>query len=283
MSLGRFGESLYEFVVFMNIARYLRRIRYSGSLEPNAETLRALHLAHLYSVPFENFDIHLKRPIHLDINLFHEKIVEQKRGGFCYELNGLFAHLLRELGFDVTLLSARVASGENLGPEFDHLCLLVQLDQRWLADVGFGESFVEPLLLDSVEGHTQRGVAYRISHEAGEWTLWRTKAGEAEAREYVFTLKPRTLSEFSPMCHYQQTSPNSHFTQQRICSLATHEGRISVSDNKLIVTSNGERKERELDDAEYTQTLAQQFGIELTVANPEGFNMVQAIRSTQIP
>jgi N-hydroxyarylamine O-acetyltransferase len=245
----------------MDVESYLHRIRYNGSLTPNAETLRALHVAHLYSVPFENFDIHFNRPIHLDTNLFSKKIVEQNRGGFCYELNGLFAHLLRELGFDVTLLSARVASDGKLGPEFDHLCLLVQLEQRWLADVGFGESFVEPLLLDWEKEQTQRGVAYRISHDGEAWTLWRTKASEGEAREYVFTLKPRALPEFSAMCHYQQTSPQSHFTTKRICSRATPDGRISLTEHKLIITSNGERQERELSEEEYARTLVEQFGM----------------------
>ena len=131
----------------MDVELYLQRINYRGSLVPNLDTLRSLHRAHMFSVPFENLDIHLGRTIVLDEELFYEKIVGRKRGGFCYELNGLFAALLRDIGYDVTTLSARVADGDSLGPDFDHMCLLVQFEARWLVDVGFGESFVEPLLL----------------------------------------------------------------------------------------------------------------------------------------
>ncbi|PYX42331.1 MAG: acetyltransferase, partial [Acidobacteria bacterium] len=123
---------------------YLARINYTGPTTPTAETLRALHLAHLYAVPFENLDIALKRPITCDQQRFLHKIVELHRGGFCYELNGAFAALLRELGFPTTLLSARVAREDgSASPEFDHMTLRVDLDEPWLADVGFGDSFLE--------------------------------------------------------------------------------------------------------------------------------------------
>src|SRR5437764_12252268 len=93
----------------VDIQRYLERINYHGSLEPTLQTLQALHEAHLLAVPFENLDIHLGRKILLDEESLWKKIVEQGRGGFCYELNGLFAWLLRALGFQVDLLSAGVA------------------------------------------------------------------------------------------------------------------------------------------------------------------------------
>src|SRR5688500_16002226 len=99
------------------IDAYLARIGYEGSREPTPETLRELHIRHLLSVPFENLDIHWKRPIVVDVDRFLQKILEERRGGFCYELNGAFAALLRELGFDVKMLSARVMSADgNFGP-----------------------------------------------------------------------------------------------------------------------------------------------------------------------
>src|SRR6266540_1131840 len=105
----------------MDIQAYLCRIHYRGGLAPTAAILRELHRAHLLTVPFENLDIHLGRPILLDQEALFDKIVTRRRGGFCYELNGLFALLLRELGFDVTLLSAGVAHADGgFGPEFDH-------------------------------------------------------------------------------------------------------------------------------------------------------------------
>jgi N-hydroxyarylamine O-acetyltransferase len=116
----------------MDTNAYLERIGYRGPLAPTAETLRRLHLAHLLSVPFENLSIHAGEPIVLDDEALFDKIVVRGRGGFCYELNGLFAALLRSLGFKVEMLSAAVMgrAGE-FGPEFDHMALLVTLAERW--------------------------------------------------------------------------------------------------------------------------------------------------------
>src|SRR4051794_5452932 len=131
----------------MNIDAYLQRIGYRGSLVPNEQTLSDLQLAHLYAVPFENLDIGLQRPIVLDLDLLYDKVVNKRRGGFCYELNGLFGELLKALGFRVQMLSAGVYGGDGgLGPDFDHMLLAVDLDRRRIADVGFGETFSEPLL-----------------------------------------------------------------------------------------------------------------------------------------
>ena len=244
----------------MNIDAYLKRIAYSGTRTPNEGTLRKLHRAHMLTVPFENLDIHLRVPIVLDEDRFFDKIVNRCRGGFCYELNGLFAALLRELGFRVTLLSGRVFSGTQAGPEFDHMALLVDLDERWLADVGFGESFIEPLRLDDSEEQVQGEAAYRIRKEADVLTVMERRPGKEWTSSYEFTLQPRSLADFSNMCRWQQTAPESHFTQKRICSRATPEGRITLSDAKLIVTKNGERIERMLDDAEYKEALRMHFG-----------------------
>src|SRR6266850_2828108 len=112
----------------MNIKAYLDRINYHGSLAPIAATLRALQVAHLLAVPFENLSIHAAQPIVLEDDALFTKIVEKRRGGFCYEANGLFAALLRELGFDVVMLSAGVANAEgSFGADFDHMVLMVLL------------------------------------------------------------------------------------------------------------------------------------------------------------
>jgi len=218
----------------------------------------------MLTVPFENLDIHLGRPIILDEEKLFDKIVRQRRGGFCYELNGLFASLLLKLGFKVTLLSARVMGEGGLGPEFDHLTLLVQLEERWLADVGFGDSFVEPLRLDHNGEQLQGNTAFRLRALDGQWTLLRHRPKSEEETQYVFTLSSRALSDFAGMCHYHQTSLLSHFTQQRICSLATHDGRTTLSGMRLIVSSNGGREETVLpDEATYAGVLRERFGIEI--------------------
>lgn len=244
-------------------ATYLQRIAYRGALAPTPATLHALHAAHLLAVPFENLDIHWGRPIVLDEAALFTKIVAQRRGGFCYELNGLFATLLRHLGFNVTLLSAGVAHKEGgFGPPFDHLALLVDVDGRWLVDVGFGDSFHVPLRLDDAGAHVQERGVYRVTHDSVEGTLLQRGAQGWEA-QYRFTLQPRALADFTAMCSYHQTSPVSPFTQGRVCSRATPEGRITLRDRRLIVTVHGEKTERMLgDEEEYRAALHAHFGIE---------------------
>lgn len=251
----------------LNIEAYLKRINYQGSRAPTAETLRRLQVAHLLTVPFENLSIHLKQPITLDDDALFTKIVEQRRGGFCYEANGLFAALLRAMGFDVAMLSAGVANAEGrFGPDFDHMALMVTLEQRWLVDVGFGDSFREPLLLDERGEQVQGRGAYRISPEGDRLVLMQRDAGDEWKAQYRFTLQPYEYADYAEMCRYHQTSPDSHFTRARVCSLATPEGRVTLSEMRFITTSTGdERQERELRSREeYDALLREQFGIVLT-------------------
>lgn len=256
----------------MNVAAYIERIAYDGPCEPTLDTLRRLHRAHLLAVPFENLDIHLGRPILLDEDRLFEKIVLNRRGGFCYECNGLFGLLLRELGFHVTLLSARVRMSDGsggFGSEFDHLVLRVDLDESWLADVGYGGGFREPLrLVEDVE-QVQDWSAYRLLRGGDIWRYEsRSHSGDPSDQwqpEYILTLQPRRFEDFSEMCHWQQTSPESAFTRKRLCSLATTQGRITLRDNRLIITENGQRTEQPVEDeAAWNTALQTYFGITLS-------------------
>ena len=300
----------------MDINAYLERINHHGSLEPTAETLRALQVAHLLAVPFENLSIHAREPIVLDDDALFTKIVANRRGGFCYEANGLFAALLRALGFEVEMLSAEVANAEGeFGPNFDHMTLMVKppgsmnIAQRWLVDVGFGDSFLEPLLLDERGEQMQGSRAYQIVSDGSHLVLmrrdesdlinrdesdlmqsdkshsnekagaqWESAQGEEGGlapadqlwkAQYRFTLQPYKYPDYAEMCRYHQTSHESHFTRSRICSLATEDGRITLSDMRFISTSrNGAdqtRNERTLQsEAEYADVLREQFGIVMT-------------------
>ncbi|HYH86647.1 MAG TPA: arylamine N-acetyltransferase, partial [Pyrinomonadaceae bacterium] len=219
----------------MNVESYLERINYQGSLEPTAETLRALQVAHLLAVPFENLSIHAGQPIVLEDDALFGKIVERRRGGFCYEANGLFAALLRALGFDVQMLSAGVADAEGgFGPDFDHMTLMVTLERRWLADVGFGDSFLEPLLLDERGEQAQGRRAYRIAQDGAHLILMQRDEGDEWKPQYRFTLQPHVYADYAEMCRYHQTSPQSHFTKARVCSRATVEGRVTLSGMRFI-------------------------------------------------
>jgi N-hydroxyarylamine O-acetyltransferase len=247
----------------MNAAAYLDRIGHRGSFDPTDATLRAIHRAHMLSVPFENLDIPLGRPIELSLPAFYDKIVVSRRGGFCYELNGLFGWLLGELGFPVVTLSARVFGAEGLGPEFDHMLLLVKLQERRIADVGFGDSFLEPVAMDGEE-HVEGDRTYRIFESERALTLERLSPGADWEPQYAFTGAPRQLAEFAPRCHYQQTSPASAFTKKSICSLPTEDGRITLSNGRLIVTRGSRRDERPVSSHdEYRDLLRRHFGIEL--------------------
>ncbi len=248
----------------MDIQAYLERIDYHGSVAPTAETLRALQVAHLRAVPFENLSIHAKESIVLEEEALFTKIVRRRRGGFCYEANGLFAALLRGLGFDVVVLSAEVANaaGEFSQP-FDHMTLLVRLEDRWLVDVGFGDSFLEPLRLEERGEQVQGNRAYRIVSDGPYFILRQRIEGDDWKLQYRFTLTAHEFADYEERCHYQQTSPDSHFTQGRICTRLTDEGRITLSELRFIrTTKDGRRQERDLtSDAEYAATLREYFGV----------------------
>lgn len=250
----------------MDITSYLNRIDYRGPLAPRADTLRALHQAHVLAIPFENLDIHLGRLILLDEEQLFDKIVTRRRGGFCLELNGLFAALLRELGFNVTLLASSVGNGERTtsGPEFDHLALLVRLEESWLADVSFGARFIEPLRLNKPGEQMQRSGVYRRVRQDGAGMTLEWSQDSRWVRAYRFNLQPRQLSDFDEVCYYLQTSPESTFTQKYICYRATPEGWISLRDMRLIITTNGHRHEQELaSQDEYMAMLQKHFQIQL--------------------
>jgi N-hydroxyarylamine O-acetyltransferase len=250
----------------MDADAYLRRIAYEGTLVPTTPTLHALHVAHLMTVPFENLDIHLGRPIVLEEQALLAKIVTRRRGGFCYELNGLFAALLRQAGFTVHLLSAEVGRDDgSFSPPFDHLALLVETGERWLVDVGFGDSFLVPLRLDDEEVQQQQQDAYRVLRDGERRrVVMRRAAGEGErwTPHYRLSLVPHVLAAFDARCRYHQASPDSHFTQARVCSRATPRGRVTLSEARLISTVDGVRIERVLAGAEEQhRALRDEFGI----------------------
>lgn len=258
----------------MDVTDYLQRIEYDGYVKPDAQTLHGLQSAHMRRVPFENLDIGLGKPIRLDEQTLWNKIIIDQRGGFCYELNGLFAWLLRQIGFEVTYLNARVYDCEGrLGIEFDHLALLVQVpgrSERWLADVGFGDSYIHPLNFEARSEQIQGLRAYRLESIPDGNIVWQRNYDGTWERQYFFDLQPHIFSdEYKAACFYHQTSPNSSFTKWTIITRATQSGRISLEDGRLIVTQNGQRTERILkSDEEYHALLKEHFKIVLPKENP---------------
>ncbi|MGP3971270.1 arylamine N-acetyltransferase family protein [Streptomyces sp. 6N223] len=248
----------------MDADAYLRRIRAARPAVADGAALAELHLRHLRAVPFENLAIHLGEEVELAESSLVDKLVRRRRGGFCYELNGAFAALLRTLGFSVELLNARVFDGETLGPPYDHMALRVAAPGEsggpWLADVGFGDHSHRPLRLDASGEQPDPAGVFRVV-EAPDGDLDVLRDGTPQ---YRVETRPRALADFEVACWYQQTSPRSHFTRSLICSRLTETGRISLSGRKLIVTGDGRRTTAELEDG--TTVLAayrRHFGIEL--------------------
>jgi N-hydroxyarylamine O-acetyltransferase len=250
----------------LDLQKYFERINFKDNPAPDLKTLKHLHLHHLLNVPFENLDIHIKRKIILRPEMFYNKIIENNRGGFCYEMNGLFYEVLKALGYKVKMVSARVYDTAEPGPEFDHMALIVSLgNEDWLADVGFGDSFLEPLRLEPETEQKQYGKTFKIEIiDKENFKVQNLDSKGNWNNMYRFSLIPRVLNDFDEMCIYNQSSPQSHFTQKRFCSLAGTNGRITLSGMKLIETKERIRKEMELEsEEEFKVKLKEIFGIVL--------------------
>ncbi len=251
----------------MNIQDYLSRIGFDKAPDLSAETLHALQLAHMKTVPFENLDISLGRKIRLDVESLWDKIIIKKRGGFCYELNGLFAWLLKEIGFEVAYLNARIYNQKDnsFGIDFDHLVLLVKIPNertRWLADAGFGDSFTQPLKIDDTNWQEQGLRSYRLEPFQNGYQLWQKGVGGKTDRQYYFDAAAHNFPlEYEAACVYHQTSPNSIFTKNRIISRVIEDGRISLNDGELIVTRNGEKTRSPIHEEERVYLLKEHFGV----------------------
>ncbi|KUL68577.1 arylamine N-acetyltransferase family protein [Streptomyces sp. NRRL WC-3605] len=271
----------------VEIDAYLSRLGAERPVRPTAEALRELHLRHLRTVPFENLSIHLGEEIVLEEKRLLDKVVGAGRGGFCYELNGVFGALLGALGFEVTLLAARVHGKERkLGIPYDHMALKVGTADggSWLADVGFGAHSHHPLALDVRDEQADPAGVFRITEagpdaagvRGGDVTAGGGEAGAGQAAdlevamdgrpEYRLERRPRVLADFVSGAWWHSTSLQSHFTQSLVCSRVTEEGgRITLSGRTFKETAaDGSREERELGtDEEVLEVYRQRFGIVL--------------------
>jgi N-hydroxyarylamine O-acetyltransferase len=239
---------------------YLARIGAERPVARDGEALADLQERHLRAVPFENLSIHLGEEIVLEEAALLDKVVTRRRGGFCYELNGLFAALLRALGFPVRMLAARVNGPDRLGPPFDHLVLRVDAPEPWLADVGFGRFSHRPLRLDAAGEQADPGGVFQVSRTAdGDLDVLRDGAPQ-----YRIEPRPRALADFEPTCWWHQTSPRSTFTRSLVCSRLTGGGRVTLSGRTLVTTAGEDRQERTLaTDAEVLDAYRTHFGIVL--------------------
>ena len=247
----------------MNLPGYLDRIGYRGPVAPTAEVLRDIHRAHLLAIPYENLDIHLGRELSLDPARSYRKLVDERRGGWCYEMNGLLGWALEEIGFRVRLLSGAVGrAARGPGAEGNHLLLAVELEQPWIADVGFGDGILEPVPL-ATGPFRQAGFAFELDRVDDRWRFRNHPWGGAA--EFDFTTEARQRDDFAARCHELQTSPESGFVRTTVCQRWTEQGEIVSLRGATFrrIGPAGRTVDRVLTGREdYERVLAIEFGLD---------------------
>lgn len=246
----------------MNVNQYLHRINcIQPVFTPSLSILKVLQKNHLLNVPFENLDIHSKNPIHLNVKKIYNKVVLNRRGGFCYELNSLFNELLVEIGFNTKLVSGRVYDkNKGYGQEFDHLAVVVNINEKeYLVDVGFGEFMFGPLEISLDKKQVDERGIFFIDNYKDDYLRINLVENDNVIPQYIFKPVARSLSEFQEMCNYHQSSDESHFTQKRLISIPTSNGRITITGNSLKIKEGSLSTEKEINEDEFKQLLTTHF------------------------
>ena len=252
---------------FAKIQTYLSRLQYPGPIKPNWKHLAALQWQHLHQIPFENLDIHLGREILLDLDRIYQKVVPTYRGGFCFEVNSLFHWLLQSLGFNAYLISCAVYMEvhDAFGADGGHAAVMVLIDgQKWLVDVGFGDGIQKPVILGGQEADFHSYRYYQVfALPGGNYQLMKSEDQKKWIPMYRFLDMPVNMPHFQTMCRFHQTSASSPFTQRRLCTKLTKEGRITLAGDRLIITGADQRSEVVITNAQYDEYLQQYFDIVL--------------------
>lgn len=243
------------------LAAYLRRINYAGPLDRSLRTLRMLHRAHLLAIPYENLDVQFGVPLSLDAGACFEKMVEGKRGGWCYEMNGLFAWALRDLGFEISLVAGAANRKERgADAEMNHLAILVHLEQTYLADVGFGNGSVLPVPL--AQGtHSDGRFSFRLDRIEDGW--WRFVNRPQSGDTFDFRETPYEMHAFAQKSESLQRDPSSYFVQNLVCHRFTDEGVVTLRGAVLTtITPSEVREEIAQSRDQLAQILRVQFDLE---------------------
>jgi N-hydroxyarylamine O-acetyltransferase len=250
------------------LSRYFARIGYDGDTTVSLTTLRGLHRAHLLSIPYENLDIHLGVTLTLDPERMFAKLVDERRGGWCYEMNGVFGHVLETLGFKVRRVSGAVGRAERGWlAQGNHLVLIVVIDRPWIVDVGFGDGFLTPLPLEPGT-YSQSFLRYRVSRDGPRWRVDSHAYGGADG--FDFTLTARTLDDFATQCRELQTSPDSSFVKTTVCERFTREGLVMLRGATLKEVTTAGVTTRILTNAnEFAANLSERFGLDLPAGAAE--------------
>ncbi len=244
----------------MDVKAYFERIglEYPEDPKPTSELLKKIHVAHCCTVPYENYDMMRGIPTSLEAEALFEKIVAQRRGGICFELNGALAMLLRELGYGVTEYASRYLRGEPAPPMRRHRVLKVQaLDGCWLCDVGIGERAQrEPIAMLEGVAQQQYGETYRLRKDGFlGWVLQDYYKGQW-GDFYSFTEEPQMVADYVALNFYCEKHPDSPFNKDEMFALKTPEGRITLDGHIFKEFKNGEVTVKELSDGEMAEAYA---------------------------
>jgi N-hydroxyarylamine O-acetyltransferase len=248
----------------MQLEHYLKHIGYTGPFTPSLEVLTTLQQAHLEAIPYENLDIHLGKLLTLDPTAAYDKLIAG-RGGWCYEMNTVFAWALWEIGFQVQYLASGVLRPAGVTPVGDHLILLVTLPEgQYLADVGFGDGPIWPLPL--IEGQHQAGfLHYAIEKQSEQWVMRNHQYSNTAG--FVFDLTPKRLFEFAERCQWLQSAPESGFVRTNVCQRLTNSTLYTLRGAVLTtLTTTGETRQTLADAAAFIEALAECFGLQLPEA-----------------
>jgi N-hydroxyarylamine O-acetyltransferase len=245
------------------LASYLARIDVARPARPDLAALTAIQWGHLRSIPFENLDILLGEPIRIDLPSVHAKLVERRRGGYCFEQNTLLAAALRALGYPVTTLAARVRWMATAPTARTHMLLAVEASGgRYLVDVGFGgQCPTAPIALAAGTEASIHHDRYRLVDDGGGLML-QLALPEGWADLYTFTLEPQLPVDYEVGNHYTSTHPSSHFTKAPTVARTTVSGRITLRGPELA-RRRGAAVERETitDPERYLAVLENEFGL----------------------
>jgi N-hydroxyarylamine O-acetyltransferase len=255
-------------LVKVDLNAYFARIGYEGEWTPSLQCLKHIHLRHAQSIPFENLDSLLKRPVLLDPASLETKLVRRRRGGYCFEQNLLLSHALSAVGFAVTGLLARVvwmAPEETVTPR-SHMVLLVKAEgDTYVVDAGFGgQTLTGPLLLESDREQPTPHEPFRLLERNGDWTL------EALVKDqwkplYRFDLTPQHQVDFEVANWYTSTHPSSHFVTSLVAAKPAPGCRYTLRNNEFAVHYTDGRTQRRTvgEAAELRDLLASVFGVVL--------------------
>jgi arylamine N-acetyltransferase len=254
----------------VDVAAYFDRIGYRGPPEPTVETVHGLVAAHNRSIPFENLDPLLGIPVaDLSAAALSDKLVSRRRGGYCYEHNGLMGHVLDELGFGVERLAGRVLwmNPSAALPAQTHQVLSVTvsgLDGPLLVDVGFGgQTLTSPIRLQAGPVQETRHEPYRIRERGDGYQLEAEISGTWQPL-YMFTLRPQPRIDLEVGSWYVSTHPNSHFVTGLTAALVTDDARWNLRGRNLAIHSGGGTEKIRFDTAaDVLEVLTDRFGIDL--------------------